>query len=772
LKPEHFPDGPEIIFADIYVLAKLERVLIRRLLDWGLGRLLVSRAEGWETLLEALDIPQGARPPAAPGREKIRVDVQFFKSPDTHGQVFAFNRAFEDRLKNPQRLNEKQAVILCASETLFPLYRQTLAALPAEAYNISLGYPLDRTPLYSFFDKLLEVVQTRDEAGRVYASHYLRFVLHPYTKNILFPGPERRADLTRILFHSVQEALTKRRLKSFWGLEELENNEDVREVLQERVQNLEGAPGPAEFLEQLRNIHDWTIRLFQQVKDVGDFAQKLILVLETITRRSTARLHHFFQPYAQAMCRQLEGLRGSLFQGMTFDDLSSYIQLWRKVIQSGRVPFAGTPLQGLQVLGFWEARGLPLDEVALLDMNEEVIPAFSRTDSLLPPPARRALALPTYEDQERRMAYYFQALLGRAQKVRLFFVENIDKERSRFVEKLFWELEKSEGPQQAETRLHAVQYQVALKPEKPRAVPKALAMADKLQEFRFSASALDVYLRCPLHFYFRYVLDVQEPEEIAPRMERRDIGSFVHAVLEDFFRPCVGRPLRPQDLEPGRLAGTLHRRFQDFYGGDEVGSAFLLKKQAERHLMDFLNLYQIPVAEELWARDKHLTILSLEAAWRAERDFGGRTYRLSARTDRLEQRGEERYVLDYKTGAQEKYLSIRFAKLDPEKRSTWAAAVGSLQLPVYGLVLSQALGLPAERLNGRLLMLGKNVLGRHIEYSPYTEGDEAQRRDQIRLMEDIIGRLLREITDPAKPFEPAREEQGLCSRCPYFTLCR
>jgi len=69
-------------------------------------------------------------------------------------------------------------------------------------------------------------------------------------------------------------------------------------------------------------------------------------------------------------------------------------------------------------------------------------------------------------------------------------------------------------------------------------------------------------------------------------------------------------------------------------------------------------------------------------------------------------------------------------------------------------------------------MLGKNVLGRHIEYSPFEETDEATRREQVRLMEDIIGRLLREITDPARPFEPEGERRGLCPKCAYFTLCR
>lgn len=61
--------------------------------------------------------------------------------------------------------------------------------------------------------------------GRVYIPHYLRFLLHPYPKNVYFPGPDRRADLTRILVHAVEEVLVEGRMKPFWRLEEVENDE-------------------------------------------------------------------------------------------------------------------------------------------------------------------------------------------------------------------------------------------------------------------------------------------------------------------------------------------------------------------------------------------------------------------------------------------------------------------------------------------------------------------------------------------------------------------
>jgi len=147
-----------------------------------------------------------------------------------------------------------------------------------------------------------------DEEGRLYAPSYLRFVLHPYTKNIFFPGAGLRADLTRILFHAIEEEMTARRNKAFWSPEEIEADAGVREAIQEKTRKPEGAPDVAAFVEHLRSIHARTLAPFARVRDVGDFAAKLIGVLDFIYANSTARPQYFFHPYAEAFMDCLLGL--------------------------------------------------------------------------------------------------------------------------------------------------------------------------------------------------------------------------------------------------------------------------------------------------------------------------------------------------------------------------------------------------------------------------------------------------------------------------------
>lgn len=770
IRPELFEDIDQFIFAGFFSLTKTEADLLKAMMMWDKFGLFILKGKGIGLLLDKLGIADGTL------RKKIEEPepgppLEFIQSADTHGQIFALNSVLEDRLRDPKLLDEKQVIVLPAAETLFPLYQQTLSALSEDHFNISMGYPLSRTPIFSFFDKLLELIQSNDEEGRIYVPNYLRFVLHPYTKNIYFPGPGMRADLTRILFHAIEEELTRLRTKAFWSLEELENDAGIREAIQDRVRNVENAPVIMAFVEHLRSIHARTLALFAEIRNVGDFAEKLIRVLNYVYENSTARLHYFFHPYAEAFLARLDALARSLLRETVFSEKGSYFNLFRKVIASGSVPFYGTPLRGLQVLGFWETRCIPFEDVYILDMNEEILPSAKRADSLLPFAARMALELPTYRDQERRMEYYLDTLVKAAKKVHFFFIENKDKEKSRFVEKLIWEKQKEEREPRSAKYLKTVRYNVALQAGRPGPLSKPSGVVEYLRRFTYSATALDTYLACPAQFYYAYVLKLQEKEEITERMEKKDIGTFVHSILEEYFRKFVGKRVRESDLSADALEALIDRHFNIEYGGDLAGSAYLMKLQVRRHLSEFIVDYEIPIIKDLKGRGRELRILSVEQRMQAERKSGETTFKLRAKVDRIETRGDELYILDYKTSAAEKYLGINFKKLDLGDRESWGQAVGSLQLPLYNLIYSQAEPKPSERIHCLFVMLGKNRLSPRIEYSPYAEEDEEARRDQIRTMETLIDRLLLEIIDPRSAFDPGLSSAASCGRCPYAYIC-
>jgi CRISPR/Cas system-associated exonuclease Cas4 (RecB family) len=87
------------------------------------------------------------------------------------------------------------------------------------------------------------------------------------------------------------------------------------------------------------------------------------------------------------------------------------------------------------------------------------------------------------------------------------------------------------------------------------------------------------------------------------------------------------------------------------------------------------------------------------------------------------------------------------------------------------MICSRTLQIPAERIHGVLLILGRNRLSPKIEYSPYEENDLDVRKEQIRTMEALVDELLTEIVDPRPPFEPAPAAEGTCEGCPFAYIC-
>ncbi|MGB9907603.1 MAG: PD-(D/E)XK nuclease family protein [Candidatus Saccharicenans sp.] len=792
LRPEHLDRFHRTILAGFYLLNTAERELMKKLLESERAIIYLLDGPGIEELAESLGLNlKEAEIIPADGGHGRQPEIHFYLSPDSHGQLFILNNLVAEKIQDRSLLDEKQVIVLPALESLIPLYQQTLSALPEEAYNISLGYPLTRTPLYNFFDCLFNLIQTADESNRVYAPYYLDFVLHPYTKNIYFPGPQPSAELTRILFHAIQESLNQKKGDLFWSLEEIVADRDWQRKLDEYAETARTPKAP-EFIKHLQSIHQQTIEPFFEIQSIGDFALKLVNLLDFLVQRSTAPQHLFFQPYAEEFLARLENLKNSLMSREKFQHRNSYFNLFRKLISEARVSFPGTPLHGLQVLGFWETRCLQFAEVYLLDMNEEVIPGSSKVDSLLPQMVRRALKLPTYREREKRYRYYFHQLISGAGRVHIFFVENSEKEKSRFVEELLWEKQKKEKKLETSGYIKSASYLIDLSTPAVKPLAKTAGTMEVLASLEISASQLDSYLQCPIQFYYAHVLQLAEREELADTLERADIGTLVHLVLNEYFRPFLNRPL-PRELDGDRLARITDQVFQTMLFGPVSGNFLLMKEQITQHLLEFLEKYQQPVVRRLAEHGLPLVINQLEKKIQLDYKVRGHTFRLKGKIDRVERRGSYLCLLDYKTSASEKYQAIKFHKLELENRASWPQAIGSLQLPFYQLLAAVEFQTPAEDIYPALLILGRNYLGPDIEFSPlagkkgrkpadleqetcfYPLGETPltgkTRKENFFLVKEIIDRLLLEIIDPDRPFTPDGVETDRCERCLFVDFC-
>lgn len=669
--------------------------------------------------------------------------IFIYSSPDNHAQVYALGTV----IKNDD-INEETVIVLPNSETLFPLIRQGIGFLSSDEYNISMGYPLLRTPIYGFLQLLFQVIKSA--IGELfYVRDYINFMLHPYTKNIMFMGS---AEKSRIVIHSIEEYLKTKRKKPYISLSEIEDvicseifdkiNSEYHEIF---LDDLKG---------HIKEIHDKTIKKFSWISSIGDFSEKIVDLLNYIYTRSTARFHPFFYPFYEWFIKELKKLSTSGIRDISFERIPSYFIFLKKYLSTSRIPFEGTPLKGLQILGFLETRNIKFRKVFFLDLNEGIFPEFGE-DYLLPAYVRKSVGLPMREEREALLSYYFNVLIRGTDEVHLFFVEDEKSEKSRFVEQLLWELEKNGV--KTDLSKNTLRYEINLVTSKPKEIRKTYEIIEFLRSFTFSPSVLDVYLKCPLSFYYAHVLGLGEREGFEESTERKEIGSIVHKALFKYFECKKGRYLSINDLNADEMERIVRGIFTERYGSEIVGSDYLLMKQIVKRMREIIDLYYKDLVD-----NEKVKIVALEHT--VQHPFYSHLF--ECRIDRIEERGDFIYIIDYKTGSSDRKYRLRFEKINAGP--PWNDAVGSLQIPIYVILYAMQNNIEIDRIKGLYLLLGKTTINKEIEVSVFSSDNY---RDEILLVENLVKGLLSEIKDPSIPFYPCSDIRNTCPACNYSTIC-
>jgi ATP-dependent helicase/nuclease subunit B len=735
------------IFAGFYVLTKSERDIFWGLLNKENTLVIFQDGIGMQQHLRELRVT----PEKIEGQESAPV-IRFHKSPDTHGQIFSLTGLIKNLLDKNITLDERTVIVTPESETLFPLLQHTLPLIPDNNYNISLGYPAVRSTLNGFLSALYDSILSR-ENGRYYTPDYLRFVLHPYTKNIYLNGS---SEPSRILFHTIEDHFTEDGTLTFFELPELESDVALFEQIEARATGAGYSISAQEFRDHIIRIHNHTLRFLEHLLSIGEFAQNVIDIILYLNNESPARQHPLFNHFSGHMIESLLGLRNSLLAGVSFGEPKAYFNFYNHFMQDVQIPFAGTPLSGVQVLGFLETRSLRFDRVFLLDANDDVISGQRNDESLIPTRVRNELGLPTYRDRERLYAYYLDLLIRHAREVDCFYIEKDKKERSRYLERIAWQKEKTGEKIQTDS----VQYTVTLTNSEPSPISKTGEMVSILRNAKFSATSLDMYLKCQLKFYYRYVLRLFERDELAEEIDNLQIGSIVHRILKRYFVTFKGRQLRPEDLSTEELLNIVQKVFIDTFGDRISGKVYLLRRQISGRMEDYLNAYQIPAVEH-----HAIKIVDVETSLSTNH----RGFTVTGTIDRIEKRDDRVFILDYKISAHADRLRIQFDKLDIDDRSSWYDAIGSLQLPVYTMLYENNFPASTTPVNPLFILLGKQRLDKNIEFGLYDMTDNPA--TDLELIKDIITKLLSEIVDPSIDFQPTQDFTAECPQCAYKYIC-
>lgn len=446
-------------------------------------------------------------------------EVHYIASSTENAQARYLPQWIRNNLTTPEK---ETAVVLCNEALLQPV----LHSLPAEVkhVNITMGFPLSQTPVYSFLIALLEL-HTHGfnfKSGRYTFQSVVTLLKHPYTRQLTGQAELLEKELTR-------------------------NN---------RFYPLPGELGKDEFLTRLFTPLSGNLNLCIRLSET---LQQVASIYQANTS-GTEDTDAFNQLYRESLFKAYTTI--NRFRTLIEEDeltvqSETFRRLLVKVLSTTNIPFHGEPAIGMQVMGVLETRNLDFRHLVLLSVNEGQLPKSGGDSSFIPYNLRKAFGMTTIEHKIAVYAYYFYRLLQRAERITLIYNTSSDGlnrgEWSRFMLQFLIEwphpitrqfLEAGQSPQGTSSITVEKTPDVMRQMQSlfdVRANPKA----------KFSPSALNYYLDCPLKFYYRYVAGLSAPDEVSAEIDSATFGSIFHYAAEHIYKDLTthGKVINKEALE-------------------------------------------------------------------------------------------------------------------------------------------------------------------------------------------------------------------------------
>ena len=263
-------------------------------------------------------------------------------------------------------------------------------------------------------------------------------------------------------------------------------------------------------------------------------------------------------------------------QNVSFEmNIETYFKLLKKLIVNISVPFTGEPLSGLQIMGVLETRALDFDNLIILSMNEGIFPLKRATSSFIPYNLRKGFDLPTYEHQDSIFAYHFYRLINRAKRIYLLYDTRTEGLQSGEVSRYFKQI-KHLYADSFDIREKLTVYKVSSTESLSISISKTPEIQEKMNVFlqggdkQLSASAINMYLNCPLQFYFSVVENMAEEDEVVETIEASMFGTIFHSIMEWLYEPFKGKMITADLLHKIRndeklLTENIERSFAENY---------------------------------------------------------------------------------------------------------------------------------------------------------------------------------------------------------------
>lgn len=674
-------------------------------------------------------------------------EVHYIASSTENAQARYLPQWIRNNLTTPEK---ETAVVLCNEALLQPV----LHSLPAEVkhVNITMGFPLSQTPVYSFLITLLEL-HTHGfnfKSGRYTFQSVVTLLKHPYTRQLTGQAELLEKELTR-------------------------NN---------RFYPLPGELGKDEFLTRLftplsGNLN-LCIRLSETLQQVAGIYQA--------NTSGTEDTDAFNQLYRESLFKAYTTI--NRFRTLIEEDeltvqSETFRRLLVKVLSTTNIPFHGEPAIGMQVMGVLETRNLDFRHLVLLSVNEGQLPKSGGDSSFIPYNLRKAFGMTTIEHKIAVYAYYFYRLLQRAERITLIYNTSSDGlnrgEWSRFMLQFLIEwphpitrqfLEAGQSPQGTSSITVEKTPDVMRRMQSlfdVRANPKA----------KFSPSALNYYLDCPLKFYYRYVAGLSAPDEVSAEIDSATFGSIFHYAAEHIYKDLTthGKVINKEALE------TLLRnevKLQDYvdtafkklffnvpqnekpeYNGVQLINSAVIARYLKQLLQNDLRYAPFTFIASEMEVDEPIDIQTPKGVIKS---------RIGGIIDRMDSKDGTLRIVDYKTGGDaDTPPHVESLFIPDKKRSNYV-----FQTFLYAAIMCRKQ--PTMKIAPALLYIHRAATE---TYSPVIQMGESRKPKEA--VEDFskyekeyrerLQGLLEEIFNPEKSFTQT-EIIEKCTYCDFKALCK
>lgn len=301
----------------------------------------------------------------------------------------------------------------------------------------------------------------------------------------------------------------------------------------------------------------------------------------------------------------------------------------------------------ITVMGVLETRAVEFDGVIIVDFNDSNVPKRSDKDMFLNTQIREVASLPTMRDRENLQKHYYQMLINRSKDVAISYVNSSESSASRFLKQLHI----AESIPHAELEYADILFARKFPhvPERSDKYPWGAKVEEKIvgnynfKEKKLSATKLKTFLTCKRKFYLKYIQNINNHEIPKDMPQEWEIGTAVHSALKELYEK------KNSYTSAEELKKDLHKELDSACGKSELDK-YLIALQKRR--MDAFCENEVERFRDSW----HVELCEKPL----ECEFAGVT--LYGVIDRIDKRGDELFVLDYKTGNYPIYTAKNFTE--------------------------------------------------------------------------------------------------------------